>query len=83
MVARTLVTTADKRTWSKDESEPVLFLGEWCKRYSHKNLWESIDYEIVPYHWDDRKKLYKDYKYIENLYEKMLVNLSEKLNSGV
>jgi putative transferase (TIGR04331 family) len=81
LVARTLVTTADKRTWSKDESEPVLFLGEWCKRYSHKNLWESIDYEIVPYHWDDRKKLYKDYKYIENLYEKMLVNLSEKLNS--
>jgi len=81
LVARTLVTSANTRTWPKDKSEPILFLGEWCKRYSHKNLWGDIDYEVVSYHWDDRKKLYEDCIYIENLYEKILVSLSEKLNS--
>ena len=34
MVARTLITTADERTWPKDESEPVLFLGD--RRLDHE-----------------------------------------------
>ncbi len=72
MVARTLVTTADERTWPKDKNEPVLFLGEWCMRYSRKHIWQGMDYEVVPYHWDNRKKLHTDYIYLDNLYEKLL-----------
>jgi putative transferase (TIGR04331 family) len=77
---RTLITTADERTWPKDKNEPVLFLGEWCRRFSRRQVWRQMNAEIVPYHWDNRKKLYYDYKYIQSIYEKVLLELSEKLN---
>ena len=51
---RLLVSTALEETWRDDE--PVLFLGEWCRRYSRKERWSKMDAEVLPYHWDDRKK---------------------------
>jgi putative transferase (TIGR04331 family) len=78
VVTKTLVTTADERTWPK--GQPILFLGEWCRRYSRKSVWNNLDTEIEPYHWDDRKKLYLDYQCLQELYEKLLVDLSYKLN---
>jgi len=80
MHSRLLITTADERTWPKDKSEPVLFLGEWCKRFSRKHIWEHMDYEVADYHWDDRNKLFDDYQYLQNLYEELLLDLSDKLN---
>jgi putative transferase (TIGR04331 family) len=80
LVARTLITTADERTWPKDTNEPVLFLGEWCRRYSREHVWSKYDAEVAPYHWDDRTKLYSDYKYITRIYEHFLRLLSRKLN---
>ena len=81
MVVRTLITTADKETWPKDKNEPVLFLGEWCKSNSQNILLNQMNYEVASYHWDDRKKLYQDYNYLQKIYEKTLINLSNKLNS--
>lgn len=80
MVARTLITTADERTWPEEIKQPVLFLGEWCRRYSRKDVWEQLDAELAPYHWDDRKKLFRDYQHIQKLYENILAELSDKLN---
>ena len=80
MVARTLITTADERTWPKGEGESVLFLGEWCKRYSRKKKWEKLNSIVAPYHWDDRKMLFKDYQYLLELHENLLIDLSRKLN---
>lgn len=73
-----LITTADQRFWKTDE--PVLFLGEWCKIFLERHIWEKLDYEVLPYHWDDRKRLYKDYLYLNELYEKMLAQLCNTLN---
>jgi putative transferase (TIGR04331 family) len=78
MVARFLITTAEEATWRTDAQ--VLFLGEWCKLYSRKHIWERLDYDVVPYHWDDREKLYSDYLYLQRLYESFLSELSVKLN---
>lgn len=75
---RFLITTADESTWKTDT--PVLFLGEWCKRYKRKEIWAGLNYETVKYHWDDREKLLKDYTYLSNLYEEVLSNLSKQLN---
>jgi putative transferase (TIGR04331 family) len=75
---RYLITTADERTWPKDQ--PVLFLGEWCKLYNRRHIWKEMDAETVPYHWDDRNKLYKDYLYLKEIYEELLRELSEWLN---
>ena len=79
MVARALVTTAREETWPKDGT-PILFLGEWCKLYDRKHLWKDLDYEVAPYHWDDRKKLYDDYKNLLIIYESALGAVAGKLN---
>lgn len=74
-----LITTADQQFWKKDEK--ILFLGEWCKIYNQKNVWSDLDYEVLPYHWDNREKLYHDYLYLDTIYEKYLNQLTEKLNN--
>lgn len=38
---RYLITTADERTWKFDR--PVVFLGEWCRIYSRRAIWENMD----------------------------------------
>ena len=78
MTKRVLVTTALEETWPKNK--PILFLGEWCRRYSRKAHWENLDAEVLPYHWDDRRKLGEDYLYLMDLYERLLETLSEQLN---
>lgn len=78
MVSRFLITTALEETWRNEE--PVLFLGEWCKRYSRKGLWSKMDAEVLPYHWNDRAKLYADYQYLKELHERLLQDLTPQLN---
>ncbi len=75
-----LVTTAIEATWPKNKNTDILFLGEWCKLYSRKSYWEKFNSSILPYHWDDRKKLKKDYDYLDNVYENLLPVISQKLN---
>lgn len=38
---RYLITTADERTWKFDR--PVIFLGEWCRLYDRKHIWQDMD----------------------------------------
>jgi putative transferase (TIGR04331 family) len=78
MVNRFLITTALEETWR--DNEPVLFLGEWCRRYSRKKHWSKMDAEVLPYHWDDREKLYANYQYLLKFYERLLGYLSVQLN---
>ena len=78
MSKRVLVTTSDERTWPKDK--PVLFLGEWCTRYSRRHVWESLDYKIMPCHWDDRREVHKTHALLIKLVDELVVELSSKLN---
>ena len=73
-----LVTTADERTWPRNR--PVLFLGEWCKRFSRREKWNKLDFKTATYHWDDRTKLSRDYNYLLGLHEVLLKDLSIQLN---
>lgn len=73
-----LVTTAMEETWRDGES--VLFLGEWCRLYGRKDRWGAMDVEVLPYHWDDRAKLYADYQYLQGFYERLLEDLASQLN---
>jgi putative transferase (TIGR04331 family) len=78
LVKRFLITTALEETWRDDV--PVLFLGEWCRRYSRRQRWEKMDAEVLPYHWDDRAKLCADYKHLQEFYERVLADLAGQLN---
>ncbi len=79
MVARVLVTTADEGTWP--DNEPILFLGEWCRLHERRHVWEKLDSEIVPYHWNDRAKLHSDYLYLRELHDELLTELAQALNA--
>jgi putative transferase (TIGR04331 family) len=73
-----LVTTANERAWKMDEK--ILFLGKWCTLFEKREKWSKLDFETLPYHWDDSQKLYKDHLYLNDLYEEILVEISEWLN---
>jgi putative transferase (TIGR04331 family) len=79
MDQRVLVTTALEATWPTN-GEPILFLGEWCRRFNRQDKWQILDSEIVPYHWDEPGKLYIDYQYLQTLYEELVPTLSARLN---
>ena len=78
MVSRFLCTTALEETWRANE--PILFLGEWCRRYSRKDQWANMGAEVLPYHWDDRARLHADYRWLQELHERLLLELVADLN---
>lgn len=53
-----------------------IFLGHWCRNDEY--LIKGQD--VVKYHWDNRKKLEKDYYYLESVYKRLLTQISKKLN---
>jgi len=73
-----LVTTAIEEFW--DVSSPIVFLGDWCLRYSRRLFWEPLNGEILDYPWNDRKRFIDAFFYIEGLYERMLGILKNMLN---
>jgi putative transferase (TIGR04331 family) len=73
-----LVTTALEETWGADEE--ILFLGEWCKLYERKEIWQKREHTTLPYSWENRDQLYLDVEYLRELYERILPKLSVKLN---
>lgn len=73
-----LVTTADERTWKFDR--PVLFLGEWCRLYDRRHVWEGMDAVVAaPYGLSVEQKK-RDIEYIENLTGQLLKELARALN---
>ncbi|MDC0151490.1 hypothetical protein OAI80_00845, partial [Paracoccaceae bacterium] len=69
------------KTWPKNNKDSVLFLGEWCRRFSQKEIWEDMSASVLEYHWDNREKLFSDYKYLQEVNESLLISLSKKLNA--
>lgn len=76
---RFLATTALEETWS--DGEPMVFLGEWCRLYSRKARWSSLDTVVLPYHWEDQETFRADYEYLRGFYERVLGLLATRLNA--
>jgi putative transferase (TIGR04331 family) len=77
-VARYLITTSDETTWKFDR--PVIFLGEWCRVYDRKHIWQHMDAIVAePYGLSSEQKDSDDAEareYEENL----LIVLRDALN---
>ena len=73
-----LVTTALEKTWG--EKQDILFIGEWCKPYKRQAVIRNRNHQTMPFHWSDRQKKIKDYEYIKSLNERILLELTKKLN---
>jgi putative transferase (TIGR04331 family) len=75
---RLLVTTALEETWGKNV--PVLFLGEWCRLYSRKDIWSKMDAFVAePFGVQPEQKL-SDMDYVVGLAKQILTELTELLN---
>jgi putative transferase (TIGR04331 family) len=73
-----LATTAIEEFW--DTSKPILFLGDWCRRYSRRSFWEQLGGEVIRHPWQDRGKYREAYSYVNALYERLLPVLGGALN---
>ena len=70
---RLLITTALPQT--REFTKVHTLLGKWCLCEESQSL-----APIIPYHWDDRALLMCDYKSLDSLYEKILIELSGVMN---
>lgn len=73
-----LVTTAIEEFW--DTSKQLLFLGEWCLRYSRKSFWQPLGGEVLEYPWQSRRDISIASGYAYSLYERLLPLLAQALN---
>jgi putative transferase (TIGR04331 family) len=76
---RFLVTTSDERSWEPDQ--PTLFLGEWCRLYERKQVWERMDAVVAePYGLLPEQKEVNT-AYIQRMSAQLLIELTDALNA--
>jgi putative transferase (TIGR04331 family) len=73
-----LVTTADERTWKFDR--PVLFLGEWCRIYDRKHIWQGMDAIVAAPYGLGQVKKDADHAEARALEDEIFTNLCAVLN---
>ena len=80
-----LVTTSLESTWyNKNKiNSNILFLTSACKLYSRKHIWLSLKNLTLPYHWKEREKVRIDHIYLNDLYERVLVDLAIYINESI
>lgn len=76
---RYLITTADERTWRFNQ--PVIFLGEWCRLYNRRHIWQNMKHTIVaePYGITNTKKDNNFFE-VKELEEKLFPEFCKILN---
>ncbi len=75
---RFLITTADERTWKFDR--PVIFLGEWCRLYDRKHIWQNMDAIVAPPYGLGGARKDADHVEARALEDKLFPALCEVLN---
>jgi len=73
-----LATTALEDFW--DTTKPVVFLGDWCCRYSRRNVWEPLNGEVLQGIWKDKKRFIDAYMYLQDVYERLLQQMAALLD---
>lgn len=74
-----LATTALEEFW--DTTKPIVFLGEWCRRYHRREFWQPLGGEVLPNPWGPSYKRDEVYTYVNELYERSLPIIAEALNN--
>lgn len=75
---RYLITTADERTWKFDR--PVLFLGEWCRLYHRKHIWQDMDAIVSPPYGSDKTQKDEDHAEVRTMEAQLFPKLCDVLN---
>ena len=72
-----LATTALDQYWNKNQKN--LFLGEWCIK-NEKSV-SDLEYEILPYHWNNTNDMIEDMNYVYNSYFELIPQITKHLNN--
>jgi putative transferase (TIGR04331 family) len=75
---RYLITSTNEKTWKFNE--PVVFLGDWCKSYDRKHVWQNIDHVVAPPYGINYKKRKKDLRELKILEDQIFPILCRFLN---
>lgn len=73
-----LATTALEEFW--DTSRPMLFLGEWCLRYSRRSFWEPLQKTVCEPLWKNPARAREAYHASMAAYERLLPIVAAELN---
>jgi putative transferase (TIGR04331 family) len=73
-----LATTALEEFW--DTTKPIVFLGDWCLRYSRRRVWEPLAGQVMPAPWSSKQESHGTVKYLGGVYDRLLPLLSRSLN---
>lgn len=73
-----LATTALESFWDTDKH--IVFLGQWCRLYSRKSSWESLDGEVAPTPYQSLSAVEHYYAYASEVCEELLSALARALN---
>ena len=73
-----LIISANEQTWKYDR--PVVFLGEWCKLYDRKHIWQDMNYVVSSTYGMSIIQKDADYKEARSIEDILLKNLSNTLN---
>ena len=63
---------------SIDNYPNSIFLGSWCNHFKATKKFKNI--KSLEYHWADREKFDNDYRYLHDLVERLLPEVSNYLN---
>src|SRR5579871_2724492 len=74
-----LLTTADERTWKFER--PVLFLGEWCRRYERRHVWQRMESVVAAPYGRGSARIQADLDLVDAISEPLLNDLASALNS--
>ncbi len=72
-----VATTALEEFW--DTSYPVVFLGEWCKRYSRRSYGGSFESTTLPSEISE-EGIFEVISYLQEVYERLLPVLAKTFN---
>lgn len=78
-MSKLLVTTAIENSWGNNEE--IIFLGEWCKLFSRKKIWNQRESYTMPYHWCNSSVKYNDYLFLKSYKSFVLTELSKYFNN--
>ena len=74
-----LITCSNEKTW--DVKKQIVFLGEWCTKYSKKHLWKNLKYEVSkPYGVSSNQKN-KDAKLVTEIERDLITKIKIELNT--
>lgn len=73
-----LATTALEAFW--DPSQPIVFLGPWCRLHARAAVWEALDGTVMPDPFARPGTVEEAYRQVHACYERVLPVLADALN---